>query len=312
MRAWSFTGTGSPLELVDLPDPQPGPGQVVLDVRAAGLCHTDISFIDGDVPGMPTHTPIVLGHEVAGVIAALGEGVTGWAVGDAVGLAPVTHDGPGVGRDGGYAEKTLGTVEELVRVPEHVSFAQAASATDAGATAYHAVRIVAAVRPGDRVGIIGLGGLGQIAARVAVLAGAQVHITDVRPELAGLAGEIGAAGFHTDTGEFSALGLDVAIDFAGFDTTRLALASLRAGGRAVQVGAGRPEATISVMDVILRGVSLQGSFGSTKEDVEAVYQLLDTGELDPLTTTVGFDQIGAGLDQLRAGEARGRLVAVRD
>jgi alcohol dehydrogenase, propanol-preferring len=195
MKAWHFVKTGSPVELVDIPDPVPGPGEVVVDVKAAGLCHTDISFIQGEVPGMPTRTPIVLGHEVAGVITAVGDGVTGWSTGDPVGLAPVTHSGPGVGRDGGYAEKTLSAVEELVLVPAHVSFAQAASATDAGATAYHAMRAVGGVGKGDRVGIIGLGGLGQIGARIGVLLGAEVHVCDIRPELAEVAGQIGAAGF---------------------------------------------------------------------------------------------------------------------
>jgi alcohol dehydrogenase, propanol-preferring len=161
---------------------------------------------------------------------------------DPVGLAPVTHSGPGVGRDGGYAEKTLSTVEELVLVPVHVSFAQAVSATDAGATAYHAMRAVGGVGKGNRVGIIGLGGLGQIGARIGVLLGAEVRVSDIRPELAEVAGQIGAAGFRADPGEFTASGLDVVIDFAGMNTTRTAIAALRPGGRAVQVGAGKPEA----------------------------------------------------------------------
>jgi propanol-preferring alcohol dehydrogenase len=312
MKAWHFVKTGSPVELVDIPDPVPGPGEVIVDVKAAGLCHTDISFIQGEVPGMPTRTPIVLGHEVAGVITAVGDGVTGWSAGDPVGLAPVTHSGPGVGRDGGYAEKTLSTVEELVRVPAHVSFAQAASATDAGATAYHAMRAVGGVGKGNRVGIIGLGGLGQIGARIGVLLGAEVHVSDIRSELAEVAGQIGAAGFHADPGEFTALGLDVVVDFAGMNTTRTAIAALRPGGRAVQVGAGNPEATISVMHVVLHTATLVGSFGSTKEDVIAVYELLDSGLLDPLITTIGFAEIGSGLEQLGRGAARGRLVAVCD
>jgi 2-desacetyl-2-hydroxyethyl bacteriochlorophyllide A dehydrogenase len=312
MKAWHFTTPHSPLQAVEIPDPQPADGEVLVRIRAAGLCHTDISFIDGDVPGMPTHTPIVLGHEVAGVVEGLGGGVTGWSVGDPVGLAPVGHFGPGVGRDGGYAQLTVATVEELVRVPAHVSFAQAASATDAGATAYHAVRTVGGVGKGDRVGIIGLGGLGQIGARVAVLAGAEVHVIDLRPQLAPLAAEIGVHAFHTDTAEFTALGLDTVLDFAGMDTTGSALAAVRPGGLVVQVGAGKPAATISVMDVVLRDVRLVGSFASVKDDVLAVYDLLDRGELDPLITTIPFDEIGVGLERLRRGEVEGRLVATTD
>lgn len=312
MRAWHFVEVGKPLEGVELADPVPSAGEVVVDIKAAGLCHTDISFMDGQVPGMPTHLPIVLGHEVAGVISALGEGVTGFTVGDAVGLAPVGHFGPGVGRDGGYAEKTLATVEELVRVPEHVTFAQAAAATDSGATAYHAVRTVGEVAEGTRVGIVGLGGLGQIGARIAVLRGAEVHVTDIRPELADIARDLGAAGFHTDADEFTSLGLDVVVDFAGMDTTRMAVAAVHPGGRVVQIGSGRPDATISVVDLVVRSVQLIGSLGAAKDDVVAVYDLLEAGQLDPLIVTVGFDDIPDGLERLRRGESEGRAVAVLD
>jgi len=312
MRAWYFVEVGKPLESVELPDPVPGAGEVVVDVRAAGLCHTDISFMDGDVPGMPTHVPIVLGHEVAGVISAVGNAVTSFAIGDEVGLAPVGHFGPGVGRDGGYAEKVLATVEELVPVPQHVTVAQAAAATDSGATSYHAVHVVGEVRKGTRVGIVGLGGLGQIGARVAVLEGAEVHVTDVRPELEPVATSLGAAGFYADAADFTALGLDVVIDFAGMDTTRTAIAAARPGGRVVQIGSGRPEATISVVDLVVRSIQLVGSLGATKDDVVAVYEMLNSGKLDPIITTVGFDDIPAGLERLRRGESEGRAVAVLD
>jgi propanol-preferring alcohol dehydrogenase len=312
MRAWQFTETGSEPELVELPDPVPGAGEVVIDIKAAGICHTDISFIDGHVPGMPTHTPIVLGHEVAGVISQVGEGVTGFAVGDAVGIAPHGIEGPGVGRDGGYAEKTIGQVEELVPVPAGVSLAQAAAATDAGATAYHGVTAAGQVVEGMRVGIIGLGGLGQIGARVAVLQGAEVYVSDIRSELEGVALSLGAAGFFTDVSEFAALGLDTVIDFAGMNTTRAAIAGVRPGGRVVQIGAGNPEGDFSVVDIVVRGIQIIGSLGGTKADVEAVYALLASGSLEPVISTVSFEEIGVGLQRLRKGEAEGRTVAVTE
>jgi propanol-preferring alcohol dehydrogenase len=309
MKAWQFVDVGEPLVRTELPDPVPGPGEVAVDIRAAGLCHTDISFLDGDVPGMPTHTPIVLGHEISGVISALGADVTGFEIGDAVGLAPVSHVGPGVGRDGGYAEKTLATVEELVRVPPSVTFAQAAAATDAGATAYHAVHAVGEVEKGMRVGIVGLGGLGQIGARVAVLQGAEVHVSDIRADLEPVAAGLGVTGFSTDATEFARLGLDVVVDFAGIDTTRTAIAAARPGGRVVQIGSGKPEATISVVDLVVRSIQVFGSLGGTKDDVIAVYALLDGGGLDPVISTVGFDDIADGLERLRRGESAGRTVA---
>jgi propanol-preferring alcohol dehydrogenase len=312
MKAWHLLETGKPLVQVEIPDPVAGAGQVVVDIQAAGLCHSDISFMDGDIPGIPTHTPIVLGHEIAGVISALGEGVTGFAIGDPVGIAPVLHAGPGVGRDGGYADKTLANVDELVPVPAGVTFAQAASATDAGATAYHAISTVGEVSAGQRVGIIGLGGLGQIGARVAILLGAEVHTTDIRPQLREVATELGAASFTTETDEFTALGLDTVFDFAGMNTTQTALTAARVGGRVVQVGGGKPEATIRVVDFMLRHLELRSSLGATKDDLIAVYALLASGNLNPVISTVGFDDVADGLDRLRRGESEGRTVAVRD
>ncbi|WP_296605522.1 alcohol dehydrogenase catalytic domain-containing protein, partial [Nocardioides sp.] len=104
MRAWHFTDTREPLVRVELPDPTPGPGEVVIDVRAAGLCHTDVGVLD-DEGWLPTlaYRPIVMGHEVAGEIADLGEGVDGWRVGDRVGVCPTTPFGaPGFVTDGGF------------------------------------------------------------------------------------------------------------------------------------------------------------------------------------------------------------------
>ncbi|MGV0806601.1 alcohol dehydrogenase catalytic domain-containing protein [Mycolicibacterium setense] len=86
-KAWLFHGTGEPLELVDRPDPTPSPRQVVIDVRAAGLCHSDIGIIDGPGAGWITQRPIVLGHEVAGVVRCLGPDVDGVRVGDRVAVA---------------------------------------------------------------------------------------------------------------------------------------------------------------------------------------------------------------------------------
>ncbi|MFC7529322.1 alcohol dehydrogenase catalytic domain-containing protein [Actinoplanes sp. GCM10030250] len=312
MKAWQLTSFGTAPQNVELPEPVPGPGQVLLDIKAAGLCHTDISFIDGEVPGMPNHLPIVLGHEVAGVIRAVGEGVDGFAVGDAVGVAAVDLNGPGVGRDGGYAEQTVARVDELVRIPEGVSFAQAAAGTDAGATSYHAVAVTAGVHKGTRVGVIGLGGLGQTGARIAVLLGAEAYGVDVREERRATAEEIGAAGFFTSVADLAPLELDVIIDFAGFDTTGPAIEAVKPGGRVVQIGAGKPDASIPVVLLVTKNVTLVGSLGAGKEDVIAVYGYLGRGELAPEITTLSFDQIGEGLGAVRRGMVSGRNVAVRD
>lgn len=121
MRAWSFIAPLEPLHWVSLPDPVPGPGEVVVDVKAAGICRFDIDVIDG---GPMYHLlgdqlPIVLGHEVAGVVSALGPGVTGSAVGDRVAMFALgVENCAGFSRDGGLAERSIGPADLLVPIPD--------------------------------------------------------------------------------------------------------------------------------------------------------------------------------------------------
>src|SRR5690606_31155226 len=131
------------------------PGEVVLDVAAAGLCHSDVDVIEGGaLLQRLTQRPIVLGHETAGIVREVGEGVTSVAGGDRVSVYGQGHrlapegtagqprrDGLGLGKDGGFAERTRAWEYELVKVPEGLSMDQAASATDAGMTSYHAVKV---------------------------------------------------------------------------------------------------------------------------------------------------------------------------
>lgn len=312
MQAWRFTGTNEPLTLSEVEAPTPGPGEVVIDVRAAGLCHTDVGVLhdEGWLSLLATR-PITMGHEVAGVVAAVGDGVDGWQVGDRVGLCPTTSVGaPGFTYDGGFGEQVRVGQEALVRIPDAVSMAQGAAGTDAGMTSYHAVMAAGEVAAGDRVGIIGLGGLGQIGARVAVLAGAEVYVAEINEEVWPLAEQIGATGVASSIGEFNDVELDVIVDFAGFGTTTAeAIENVRLGGRVVQVGMGRLEATISTKALILGQVHLIGSNGGTREDVAGVYAHIAAGELDPTITTIGFEDIPTGLERLERGEVSGRLVA---
>ncbi|WP_165541475.1 alcohol dehydrogenase catalytic domain-containing protein, partial [Bifidobacterium longum] len=176
MKSWRFTGTNEPLQLAELPEPTAGPGQVVVDVKAAGICHTDVGILTD--PGWMTmlaQVPVTLGHEDAGVISQVGEGVDDFQVGDRVAICPTTPAGcPGSSFDGGFGPKIVVGTQALVRIPDEVDFVNGAAATDAGMTSYAAVVRRGGVKAGDRVGIIGLGGLGQIGARVAHLLGAEV------------------------------------------------------------------------------------------------------------------------------------------
>ena len=312
MKAWQFTDTHEPLVLAEVDEPRAAPGEVVIDVKSAGLCHTDVGLMDDE--GWLSHVakrPITIGHEIAGVIAEVGKGVTGWQEGDRVGFCPTTTAGtPGFTRDGGYSFKAAIDQEALVRIPDKVSFALGAVGTDAGMTSHHAVIAAGQVTAGHRLGLIGLGGLGQIGARIGILAGAQVYVAEINESVWGLARELGASRVTSSITDFADLDLDVIVDFAGFGTTTAeAIETVRQGGRVVQVGMGKLEATISTKALILHEVTLVGSNGGTKDDIGGVYDYCATGKLTPAITEITFEEIPDGLERLRRGEVVGRLVA---
>lgn len=312
MRAWQFTNTHEPLVLAEVSEPTAGPGQVVVDVKAAGLCHSDVGLMEDEGwLALLAKTPITIGHEVAGVVSEIGDGVTDWAVGDRVGICPTTELGaPGYAFDGGFAAKTVIGQEALVRIPDSVSFAYGAAGTDAGMTSHHAVIANGQVTKGTKLGIIGFGGLGQIGARVAVLAGAEVYVAEVNEDVWENARAAGVTDVRKSIRDFADVGLDVIVDFAGFGvTTADAIETVRAGGRVVQVGMGRLEATINTRVLITNNVTLVGSVGGTKDDVQGVYDYLATGDLNPTVTEIGFDEIADGIERLANGKVIGRLVA---
>lgn len=311
MWAWQFTHTHEPLSLVEVADPTAGLNEVVVTVMAAGICHSDVGLLQqADFPRAPgARFPMTLGHEIAGVISEVGAGVTDWEVGDRVALALVGGDIPGVGRDGGFAAQVSAPAEVLVRIPAGVTFAQAAVATDAGVTAYHAVVVAGNVGPGVKVGIIGLGGLGQMGARAAVLAGAEVFVADIKPEVWPLAESLGVKRVGADIREFADEDLDVIVDLAGFgSTTASAIETVRRGGTVVQVGMGRLEATISTRSLIMKQVTLRGVLGGEKADLSRLLELVADGHLTPALTLIDFTEIPEGLRQLSADRVVGRLV----
>jgi propanol-preferring alcohol dehydrogenase len=312
MKAWQFTNTHEPLVLSDVAEPTAAPGGVVIDVKAAGLCHSDVGLMEdeGWLALLATR-PITIGHEVAGVISEVGEGVTEWKVGDRVGFCPTTEVGaPGYSFDGGFAPKAAIDQIALVRIPDSVSYAYGAAGTDAGMTSHHAVVVNGQVTKGTKLGIIGFGGLGQIGSRVAVLAGAEVYVAEVNEEVWQNARDAGVTDVKKNIADFADVGLDVIVDFAGFGTTTAqAIETVRPGGRVVQVGMGRLEATINTRTLITHNVTLVGSVGGTKADVQGVYDYLATGQLNPTITEISFDEIPDGIDKLAKGQVVGRLVA---
>lgn len=315
MKAWQFTGTNNPLELNEVPEPHAGPGQVVVDVKAAGVCHSDVTALDdaGWMPLFP-HLPRTMGHENAGVITEVGDGMDEWKVGDRVGLAPVMGDGDAIGYgkwDGGFGPRLLATSDNLVRLPDEVSFELGAMATDAGLTSYHAIMAVGGAKSGMKVGVIGLGGLGYIGARVAVLSGAEVYGAEVNPETQKLADEIGLAGVADSIDAFKDKNLDLIVDYAGFGTTTsAAIETLAEFGTLVQVGMGRLEATINTYPLIIKQLSIKGSKSGTKEDLAGIYELMKSGQLNPPMNLITQADIPGAIDKLRAGGVVGRFIAI--
>ena len=314
MRAWQFVDAEHRLVLNEIPDPAPGPGEVVIDVQAAGLCHSDVMYITTGYHAMPFR-PMTQGHENAGVITALGEGVTGWKVGDVVGVCSSGVRPPlGMFTPGGFADYLLANQEDLARVPEGLDLSLAALATDAGMTSYHAVIKEGHAGPGMKVGVIGFGGLGQIGARAAVLAGAEVHVAEMKEDVWPLALAAGVTSCVKDADEWADVinplvggDFDLIVDYAGFDTTQKGLNALRRGGTHVQVGLGKPTFTVQSHSIL--GRRIVGSLGGTVQDIEEVFALMLKGEITPSYTEIGFDEIGAGIDRLEANQVTGRLVA---
>ena len=311
MKAWLFTGIDEPLQLIERDDPQPARGQIVVDVKAAGLCHSDVGFMDGTLTWMLPSLPMILGHEVAGTISAIGEGVTGLALGDRVVLSGPEEFAAGWRVDGGYATKCLGMASGAIRLADSVSFVQGAAASDAGMTSYGAVMISGELRPGQKVGIVGLGGLGMTGARIAVVNGAEVYGAEPNREAWDKARELGLKDVVADVRELAPLGLDLIVDFAGFgSTTAGAIEAVRPGGLVVQVGLGKTEATISTATLTGKAVTLRGSRGGMPGAVQGVLGHIEKGELEIAASTVSFEEIPEALERLKQGGVVGRLVAV--
>lgn len=315
MRGWLFSGTNKPLELIEKEDPKAIPGQIVIEVKAAGLCHSDVAALQdpGWMPLFP-NGPVILGHEFAGVVIEVGEGVENFKVGDRVGANPMNRETKitaGYNYDGGYAEKVRVPADQCVLIPEGVSFEAGAASTDAGITSYRAVFTIGQAKEGTKLGIIGIGGLGQFALQMALIKGCEVVVTDVSPEARALAKELGAHKVYESIEDMKEAECDVIVDFAGFgSTTAQAVEAVKREGTVVIVGMGKLESNINTYEMITKEVKLLGSNGGSVEDLQGVYDLFATGKMNPQLVTIPFEEIDKGLEKLKNHEVKGRLVAV--
>jgi len=315
MRGWRFTDTDVPLKLVEQADPTPAADEVVLAVKAAGLCHTDVGILH-DPSWLPLiKAPVILGHECAGQVIAVGAHVKDVKIGERFGVSPqnpVTGQTIGCMRDGGYSDKVAVPANQLVPLPDGVSYVQGAAATDAGMSSYHPLFVTGQAKSGMKVGIIGVGGLGEFAVNMAVIAGCDVYAVDTKASARQWAQKVGATAAYETIAELKADKLDLIIDFAGFDTTtNEAVKAVNAGGTVVVVGMGILHSTIDTGDLITRNITLVGNAGGTPADIANVYRYFQTGKMQLDLPTTTFDQIPVGLVSLEKGEVVGRLIATR-
>lgn len=319
MKAFQFLGDGKGLELRDLTTPRPDTTEALIRVKAAGLCHSDTHVLNGGGTAWMCAAPVTLGHEVAGVIVELGDpGIlpSKFKLGDRVAVACVGHpiqnrdfgEALGVGCDGGYAEYAVAPTKNLVKIPKEVGFAQAAVATDAIATAYHAVISEGNTTNISTVAIVGLGGLGLNGVAIAAHRGARVYGVDIDPAKFDQALAVGALECTTSLGSFSDTTFDVVVDFAGTKTTiRDAVSAVRPGGTVVLAGLACHSFELSTTEIVTKNVSLRGSTSASIQELREVLELLASGALKPQIQHIPFDDIPKALEKLRKGGVIGRL-----
>ncbi|WP_054710945.1 zinc-binding dehydrogenase [Secundilactobacillus paracollinoides] len=316
MKGWQFTETDTPLKLVEQADPTPKPDEVILALKASGLCHTDVGILHDPSWAPMVESPVIIGHETAGVVTQVGADVTNVKVGDRVAVSPQNSEtGKTIGafRDGGYADVLAVPAVQLVPLPQDVSFIQGAAATDAGMSAYHPLFVVGQAKKGMKVGIIGIGGLGQFATNMAVIAGCDVYVADTKASSRDWAMQIGVTAAYENISDLAQHHLDLIVDFAGFDTTtNEAIKAVKPGGTMVLVGMGILHSTIDTGALIFNNIKLIGNSGGTPADIAKVLDFFETGKMHPMLETTSYDQIPEGLVRVQNGDVKGRLIATRD
>jgi propanol-preferring alcohol dehydrogenase len=334
MKAAVVTDFGKPLEILELPVPEPGPGQVLVRMEASGLCHTDIHAANGDWPVKP-NPPFTPGHEGVGPVERVGAGVPESMVGKRVAvpwlgsscghcrycvsgwetLCP-SQVNTGYSVDGCFAEYAVADARAVVEVPDGVTSLDAAPLTCAGVTTYKAIK-VARVVPAERVAVFGIGGLGHLAVQYARIVGAFVTAVDVEPDKLGIAHQLGAdhivnARTHDPVAEIKALGgADVAVVLAtSAKVFEQAYQSLRPGGRLVCVAMPADNAAIQVpiFETVVGGISVIGSIVGTRQDVAEVFALHAAGRTRVIAETRRLDDVNECVDDVLSGRAEARLV----
>jgi propanol-preferring alcohol dehydrogenase len=334
MKAAVVRAFGKPLTIEEVPVPTPGAGDVLVKVLASGVCHTDLHAADGDWPVKPT-LPFVPGHEGAGVVAAVGRGVTRVREGDRVGVAwlhdacgacehcitgwetlcEAQHDS-GYSVDGTFAEYVVGSAAYVARLPERADVAAIAPILCAGVTTYKGIKETE-TRPGQWLAISGIGGLGHLAVQYAKAMGLHVAALDVGETKLALARSLGA---------------DVAVDAKAPDAARQIVKETGGGAHGVLVTAVSPVAfaqalqivrrkgTVSlvglppgdfptpIFDVVLKRITIRGSIVGTREDLAEALAFAAEGKVRAHHHEARLEDVNRIFSDLRSGHVDGRVV----
>jgi len=334
MKAAVVKAFGKPLVIEDVPIPVPGPGELLVKLKACGVCHTDLHAASGDWPVKPM-PPFIPGHEAAGIVAALGPGVTDYKVGEAVGVAWL-HDAclrceycetgwetlcehqhnTGYSVNGGFAEYVIASAAFAARLPANVNFAKIAPILCAGVTTYKGLKETD-TRPGEWVVISGVGGLGHVAIQYAKAMGLKAIGLDIADDKLKLAMEAGAE-HAVDALDKDAVERVVQITGGGAHGVLVtavstpafaqALKMVRRKGTVSLVGLPPGEFPTPIFDVVLKRITVRGSIVGTRRDLDEAIAFAAEGKVQAEVTTAPLSQINAIFDRMKAGKIDGRVV----
>jgi len=331
MKVAQVASPGGDFEIVEREIPEPRAGEVRIKVQACGVCHTDALTKEGSWPGI--QYPRVPGHEVAGIIDAVGARVSEWIPGQRVGVG--WHGGqdgtcrecrrgdfrncrnlrvPGISYDGGYQEYMIAPVEALVAIPDSLSDADAAPLLCAGITTYNSLRHSGAL-PGDLVAVQGIGGLGHLGIQFASKFGYKVAAIGRGPENATLARKLGADVY------IDSVATDVAETLQQMGGAKVILATapdakamsslidgLGPNGKLIVVGVEFAPIEVTPVQLISGSRSIQGWSTGTPADSEDTLRFAELSGVRPMIETFPLEKAGEAYARMMSGKAEFRVV----
>jgi D-arabinose 1-dehydrogenase-like Zn-dependent alcohol dehydrogenase len=325
MRAAVVHSIKSDWVVREVPTPEPGPNQVLIKIRASGMCYTDVHQTHGELPG---DFPRTLGHEPVGEIVAVGPGVSARKVGDRVGVPWVQTScgrcewclrgkpmfcasavGTGMQMPGGHAEYMLAYADATMLLPDGLSFEQAAPIFCAGYTVWSGLRW-AAPQPGELIAVVGIGGLGHLAVQYAKAAGFHTIAISRSPDKDRFIRELGADEIVRDGGGLAgAGGADIVLGTSNsMDAMADSIRGLRPDGRFVLMGAEAKDLAISPLDLIMKRIKIIGSQQNGREYLHEALAIAASGKVRVLTETYRLDEIGKAYERVEKGQVRFRAV----